>query len=194
VGSIKQKMGYCKECGNTEPMPIIKDLCVKHYWYGKRKPIERKPTLIDRAKEALDSIEDSKRKIRTHIHKAGSVSELLKLAEIVFNKWIRDRDKLSEFPSHFKCISCGLTKPTSDADCGHYISKMYSSLRFDEDNCNSECQSCNREDPNHLIGYRINLIEKVGLEKVLELEAVTFASEHKWDKQELLEIISKYKI
>jgi len=46
VGNIKLKMGYCPDCGNTEPKPLIKGSCNFHYWQSKRKPIERKPVKI----------------------------------------------------------------------------------------------------------------------------------------------------
>lgn len=206
MGNIKLKMGYCLDCGNTEPMPIIKDRCQYHYWQGKRKATT--PKVGDTFKYGEILVNERGKKYqgefritkivrtpkRPDNRKKETVSELLKLAEIVFNKWIRDRDKNDLFPHYFACISCGLQKPMEQADCGHYVSKMYSSLRFDENNCHAECQKCNREDPNHLVGYRINLINKIGLEKVLELEAVKFASEYKWDKEELLNIIKKYKV
>lgn len=44
---MKQKTGYCIECGNTEPKPIIGKLCSYHYWLGKRKPIAKKPCKIN---------------------------------------------------------------------------------------------------------------------------------------------------
>jgi len=43
---MKQKTGYCIECGNTEPKPIIGDKCSYHYWLQKRKPIVKKPYKI----------------------------------------------------------------------------------------------------------------------------------------------------
>lgn len=125
--------------------------------------------------------------------KQQNLPELLKLAEIVFNKWIRNRDSTTD-NIYFVCISCDKMKPIEDADCGHYISKTYSQLRFNEFNCSAECSFCNRQDPNHLIDYRKNLINKIGIERVRELELIPFARTHKWEREELLEIISKYKI
>lgn len=38
--------------------------------------------------------------------------------------------------------------------------------RFDERNCNAECISCNIYSADHLIGYRKNLIKKIGEKEV----------------------------
>jgi len=77
-------------------------------------------------------------------------------------------------------------------DAGHYVPvKGSSALRFDEYNVNGECKSCNGFDQFHLIGYRRNLIDKVGERKVIELE-----QQHrlikKWNRSELNEIIETY--
>ncbi|WP_417894616.1 recombination protein NinG, partial [Bacillus safensis] len=34
--------------------------------------------------------------------------------------------------------------------------------RFDENNCHAECRHCNRFKADHLEGYRVNLIAKIG--------------------------------
>jgi len=46
MGSIKAKMGYCPDCGNTEPKPLISGCCSYHYWQKRKKPLERKPVKI----------------------------------------------------------------------------------------------------------------------------------------------------
>ena len=83
----------------------------------------------------------------------------------VFSMYIRLRDsKLFEF-KYFKCISCGQIKPFAQADCGHYFSRTHLSTRFDANNCNAECRHCNRFKADHLEGYRVNLINKIGQQK-----------------------------
>jgi hypothetical protein len=57
-------------------------------------------------------------------------------------------------------------------DCGHYINRMHTSVRWNEANANGECRYCNRFDENHLQGYRENLIRKIGENKVLLLETM----------------------
>lgn len=103
----------------------------------------------------------------------------------VFNKYIRKRDSADGF---FKCISCGEVFPVSRMNAGHYVPMSRSSaLRFHTDNVNGECESCNGFDKFHLVGYRKNLIIKIGIERVLWLEAHSHDLK-KWKADELQEI------
>ena len=118
-----------------------------------------------------------------------TIPKLTAKAQKVFNAYIRQRDSDRGF---FCCISCGQVKATELMDAGHYVPvKGSSALRFDEYNVNGECKSCNGFDQFHLIGYRRNLIDKVGERKVIELE-----QQHrlikKWNRSELNEIIETY--
>lgn len=119
------------------------------------------------------------------IKKLIPVPKLLKKAEKIFNAWIRKRDELEP------CIACG--KHCEDYDAGHYVPVSKSSfLRFEEWNCNKECKGCNAFDSFHLIGYRKNLIKKIGLAGVEWLEQRRHQVK-KWTREELNEIIEKYK-
>lgn len=118
-----------------------------------------------------------------------TIPKLTAKAQKVFNAYIRKRDSEN---GYFTCISCGQTKDTTQMDAGHYVPvKGSSALRFDEYNVNGECKSCNGFDQFHLIGYRRNLIDKVGERKVMELE-YQHRLIKKWSRTELNEIISKY--
>lgn len=45
-------MGYCPECGNVEPKPLMKKLCLYHYAQSKpKKPIARKPVKIKQSSD-----------------------------------------------------------------------------------------------------------------------------------------------
>ena len=46
MGNIKLKQGYCPDCGNTEPKPLVAGYCQFHYWQSKKKPIVFKPKKI----------------------------------------------------------------------------------------------------------------------------------------------------
>lgn len=119
-----------------------------------------------------------------------TIPKLTAKAQKVFNAYIRQRDSQD---GYFTCISCGQTKTTDLMDAGHYVPvKGSSALRFDEYNVNGECKSCNGFDQFHLIGYRRNLIDKVGERKVMELE-MQHRLIKKWTRTELNEIIEKYK-
>lgn len=115
--------------------------------------------------------------------------KLLKKAETVFNRYIRERDSED---GYFTCISCGKVLPVSKMNAGHFAPvKSSSALRFNEFNVNGECQWSNGFDEFHLIGYRKNLINKIGLEMVEWLEDNARTTK-KWTRTELEEIITKY--
>jgi len=115
-----------------------------------------------------------------------TVQELLKLTQIVFNKWIRSRDKNNP------CISCRNPVPKK-VNAGHYIASGKSKfLTFHEDNVHLQCEYCNTYLHGNLLDYRINLIEKIGLERVKYLEDNRNKTK-KYTREELKEIIKKYK-
>jgi hypothetical protein len=125
------------------------------------------------------------------MRKLKSVPKLLKDAQQVFNRYIRQRDSEDGW---FVCISCGNTYPTDLMDAGHYVpQKGGSYLRFHEWNVHGECKRCNGFDQFHLIGYRKRLIGKIGTYGVQWLEENRHTVK-KWSRSELEEIIKKYSI
>jgi len=107
-------------------------------------------------KEANDQTKRIKEAIKSH-------ADYIKDLQTIFNKFIRLRDK------GLPCISCGVTK-AEDWHAGHYIATTYQYLRFNENNVNLQCSKCNTHLRGNLIPYRIELIKKIGLEAVEELE------------------------
>jgi hypothetical protein len=110
--------------------------------------------------------------------------KLLKKAQIVFNKFIRLRDKDKG------CISCGATV----TEAGHYYSQgHHSALRFNEINTNGQCTRCNCFLHGNLIKYREGILKRWGKDKLLLLEiAVIRQAVKKWTRWELEQIIKHY--
>ena len=105
-----------------------------------------------------------KKKQRERKAKLKSRSEWLKEAQSVFNKFIRLRDK--DQP----CISCGRYHQ-GKYDAGHYRSVgACPELRFCEINCFRQCVPCNQHKSGNIIEYRINLVKRIGADKVAWLE------------------------
>ena len=121
--------------------------------------------------------------------KSLTLPKLLAKAQKVFNAWIRDRDSKE---AYFTCISCFRNLPVDQMNAGHYVPvKGGSALRFNEYNVNGECIRCNGFDEFHLIGYRKNLIKKIGIKKVEVLERMR-NDVCKWDRTTLNHIIKTY--
>lgn len=99
-----------------------------------------------------------------------STPDLKKKLDAVFSRYIRLRDMLPG-TTVFRCISCGMIKPITQADCGHYLNRQHMSTRFSEINCNAQCRSCNRFDEGNMSGYRRGLVKKYGEQRVALLES-----------------------
>lgn len=135
-----------------------------------------------------DSSRDKAVSSRIKITKKPDLKDKL---DRVFSKYIRLRDAMDG--GYTKCISCGQIKPFESFDCGHYFSRKHMNTRFDEDNAHSECSFCNRmTGGEHMIGYRRNLIIKIGATRfqMLEVKANTCK---KWEDFELQLLIDHYK-
>lgn len=109
--------------------------------------------------------------------KLSPLRKLLNNAQIAFNKMIRARD------AGKPCCACGL--PVSGGGhASHYLSVgSHPNLRFDESNCHVCCVRCNVFLHGNLLPYRVNLIERVGLEEVERLESSN--GTRKYDRDEV---------
>ena len=96
--------------------------------------------------------------------KLKTTSDHLQEAQVIFNTFIRLRDK------NESCISC--PRPlVNKYDAGHYRSVGNNpELRFDEMNCNAQCVYCNQHLRGNAIEYRIRLVKKIGVKEVERLE------------------------
>ena len=114
-----------------------------------------------------------------------TLQDYIKIAQQVFNKWIRQRDK------GLNCISCD--KEAKKENCGHYYNaNNHWSVRFDEDNCHLQCEHCNTFLSGNLIPYRENLIKKIGQER-FDILSEKANETRKFTKEEVQEIINEYK-
>lgn len=165
----------CKQCGaNFYPLRPMQAVCGA---YCASKLVR------DQKKAERESVKVRKEAIKT-------IPDLIKEAQIVFNKFIRLRDQLAGHP----CISSGrpLDWSGNATDCGHYRSTGAAShLRYHEDNAHAQSKHDNQYLAGNVVDYRINLIRRIGLERVEALENEN--TPHKWTREELLEIKATYK-
>lgn len=123
--------------------------------------------------------------IRKRRESLKTVGDHLKETQVVFNRFIRLRDR--DQP----CISCQ-RHHTGQYHAGHYRPRgMNSGLRFSELNCHKQCSACNNHKSGNLTQYRENLIEKIGLPMVEWLDA--HHEIKKWTIEEARELKQYYK-
>jgi hypothetical protein len=119
--------------------------------YAKDKAI------IARDKKLRSEIKTAREALKTR-------SDHLKDAQTDFNAFIRERDRLE------LCISCGRNH-NGQYHAGHYRSVGAAPhLRFNEDNCHKQCSVCNNHKSGNAIEYRINLVKKIGVDRVEAIE------------------------
>lgn len=117
--------------------------------------------------------------------KKVSVKDLKKKADKWWSIYIRLRDSENgEAP----CITCGVTKPYKQMQCGHFVSRSVNKLRFDEENTNAQCVGCNMFKSGEQYLYAKALDAKYGDGTAEKLMAQRFDS-HKFTIPELEQVI-----
>lgn len=152
------KQHKCKVCGSyyTKTVSSLQKVC------SVECAIKLSKEQALKKRKALDKQARLERKQRLEAIKTKSA--WLKDLQKVFNEFIRLRDK--DDP----CISCGRFHQ-GQWHAGHYKTvKAMPELRFNEDNCHKQCSVCNNYLSGNLTDYRINLIKKIGIERVEFLE------------------------
>lgn len=118
-----------------------------------------------------------------------TIADLIRAAQTSFNAFIRERDK----QAGHACISSGrpLDWSANSVDAGHYRSRGAAPhLRFNEANCHAQSKQENRYASGNVLGYRLGLIARLGLEAVEALECDNEI--HKWQRDELINIKTTY--
>lgn len=108
----------------------------------------------------------NRREIKARKEKLKSRAEHLKECQAIFNQYIRLRD--ADKP----CVSCG-RPATWDGQwhASHYRSVGSTpALRFEPPNVHKACSICNSHLSGNIMGYRPELVRRIGEEAVLELE------------------------
>ena len=116
-----------------------------------------------------------------------TLGDYLQICQKVFNTYVRMRDK--DLP----CISCGTSASVQYA-AGHFFSVgSYPNLRFHEDNVHKQCnRKCNMALSGNLLAYREHLIDRIGIDRFNELEAVKHRP-MRYTIPEVKDLISFYK-
>lgn len=119
----------------------------------------------ERERKALDKIE--RKAIREAKERVKPRSEYMKEAQAVINRYVRLRD------AHLGCVSC--ERPAAwqgQWHASHYRSRGAAPhLRFNLHNIHKSCSICNNHLSGNIMGYRPELVRRIGEERVALLEA-----------------------
>ena len=142
-------------------------------------------TAHDKAKKAAKEASEQRMAHREAKEKVKTRGDWTKEAQAAFNAFIRARD------AHLPCVSCG-RHHQGQYHAGHYRTVGANpELRFCELNVWKQCAPCNDHLHGNLINYRIELIKRIGQDKVDWLEGYHQPKHYSID--DLKEIKAEYK-
>lgn len=116
-------------------------------------------------------------------------SQLEKKLDAVFSKYIRR--KYSNDGEYVQCFTCGKWGAIKKMQAGHYHSRRFKSIRWDEKNVHVQCVGCNLYHEGNKPAYTLKLIEKYGAEVLQELE-IKRVSGSRLDRFDLETLIGHY--
>lgn len=137
----------------------------------------------DKARKSLEQVE--RQAIKAAKERIKSRADYLKDAQQAFNAWVRERD------AGLPCISCG-RHHEGQYHAGHYRTVGGSpELRFEPLNVHKQCAPCNNHKSGDIVNYRIELVRRIGAEKVDWLEGPHEAK--RYQIEELKAITADYR-
>lgn len=140
---------------------------------------------LERAKIVREKKERSERIVERD--RLKSRGDWAKEAQTAFNAFIRIRDEGKP------CISCG--SHTGKKNAGHYRSVgSCPELRFEESQVHLQCEKCNSYLSGNLINYRIELIKRIGIDKVEWIEGNHEPKKYTIEDLKLIKQVYKQKL
>lgn len=95
--------------------------------------------------------------------KNKTTAQLKKELDKVFSIYIRNKYAKNGMVA---CYTCGVIKEVSKIQNGHFISRMYLTTRFDENNCRPQCVGCNLFGGGKPLDFEERLKKEIGAKKV----------------------------
>lgn len=111
-----------------------------------------------------------------------TIKKLEKLADKLFSQYVRLRD--SNPWGKTKCCTCGHIDEWRFMDLGHYLSRKYYAVRFDEMNTGVQCRYCNRARDGEQTKFLFYLEKRYGKEAVEKVDSKAHEVIH--DKRDFL--------
>lgn len=176
----------CRTCrARFVPLSSLQTAC------GPRCALAQAPQILarQRKREARAAAQEK----RVGLERLMTRSDWLKRAQQAFNAWVRLRDASKP------CISCGTTGTNSirysgggQWHAGHYRTIAAApELRFEPLNVHKQCSQCNAMNSGNIVEYRMNLVQRIGADKVAWLEGPH--EPKKYTVEEIKALIARYR-
>lgn len=150
-------MKRCRKCGAPfepqRPLQVVCSIACSRQWAV---------TIAARRAE----IKARRKEKREALAKIETPAEAARKAQTEFNRWVRLADR------GMPCVSCGHPDDGSrQRHASHYRpAGPNPALRFEPLNCHASCSICNNHKSGNLVPYRLELIRRIGIERVEWLE------------------------
>lgn len=123
-----------------------------------------KLALAKLAKQRARKEQDERKQTRAKLQDLKPLSYWRDRAQRAFNAWVRYRD------AGLPCVSCG-RHHAGKVNAGHYLSRgARPELAFEPLNVWLQCEPCNTSKGGNVALYRVELVRRIGTEKVEWLE------------------------
>lgn len=119
------------------------------------------------------SLETRKKISAKHSGKYKSRAGLIAKLDKIYSWYLKESRAIDGTAS---CITCDRKFNAYDMDCGHYISRRFMSLRYDERNTHLQCVNCNRFQQGNIDVYTIKMVQMYGDNILEELNKIRNSS------------------
>ena len=119
---------------------------------------------------------------------ASGLKSLMREADRVFSEYVRLL--YSNGQGVVRCYTCDTPHDWRHLDCGHFIKRQYTLLRFNILNTAPQCKECNYVKQGNDAEFERRLTAECGAERVLWLRANQ--KRKKWSRWELRALIDDY--
>lgn len=172
----RSKFGNCEQCGATDVncVKVKKELvCIHCNNNAKRKQYIDRANLKDKSRVLIDCEGISDRQ------------SLINDLDAIFSRYIRIRE--SDPSGNVECFTCGKKSHWKEMQCGHYIKRGDTLLRWDSRNAKVQCPKCNCNDYGNMDEYTKRLNEEQpGLPEQLREES---REVNKFTREDLKELL-----
>ena len=176
----RSKFGDCVECGekNTSCVKVGKSLyCLDCRNSAKRKQQVEKASLKSKIRGLVCDDGMAERQMLTHD------------LDFTFSRYIRIRE--SNPKGIGECYTCGKKEQWKYLQCGHYIKRSDTLLRWDSRNARPQCINCNCNLHGNMDEYtKILEIEQPGITGQLKEES---REVYKYSREELKQLLIDYR-
>ena len=107
----------------------------------------------------------------------------------VFSLWIRQRH--ADEGGTVECVTCGKLMFWKDSHCGHFVKRGHMATRWHEQNCDTQCVSCNTYQGGRQDDYAKYIIDEYGQDVFDSLMQLKYSAV-KHTRDDLQRMIDEY--